>query len=86
MKKRWDLPLAHDITEIIPGKHKGPAFRRGHIIRPEDVSKLLDVGKANIYVMDLENDELHEEDAARRLAKAAAGANLKLTDPSEGTN
>jgi len=78
------LPLAHDITEIIPGKHKGPAFRRGHIIRPEDVAKLLDVGKANIYVMDLEKDELHEEDAARRLAKAAAGANLKLTDPSEG--
>ncbi|MGZ8433022.1 MAG: molybdopterin-binding protein [Candidatus Binatia bacterium] len=78
------LPLAHDITEIIPGKHKGPAFRRGHIIRPEDVSKLLDVGKANIYVMNLEPDELHEEDAARRLAKAAAGANLKLTDPSEG--
>ncbi|HSQ11540.1 MAG TPA: hypothetical protein VLM90_00910, partial [Candidatus Deferrimicrobium sp.] len=57
------LPLAHDITEIIPGKHKGPAFRRGHIIRPEDVSKLLDVGKANIYVMNLEPDELHEEDA-----------------------
>jgi molybdenum cofactor synthesis domain-containing protein len=78
------LPLAHDITEIIPGKHKGPAFRRGHIIRAEDVSKLLDVGKANIYVMNLEKDELHEEDAARRLAKAAAGANLRLTDPSEG--
>ncbi len=78
------LPLAHDITEIVPGKHKGPAFRRGHIIRPEDVAKLLDVGKANIYVMNLERDDLHEEDAARRLAKAAAGANLKLTDPSEG--
>jgi molybdenum cofactor synthesis domain-containing protein len=78
------LPLAHDITEIIPGKHKGPAFRRGHIIRQEDVSKLLDVGKANIYVMELEKDELHEEDAARRLAQAAAGTNLKLTDPSEG--
>ena len=78
------MPLAHDITEIVPGKHKGPAFRRGHIIRPEDVSKLLDVGKANIYVMNLERDEIHEEDAARRLAKAAAGANLKLTDPSEG--
>lgn len=78
------LPLAHDITEIVPGKHKGPAFRRGHIIRQEDVAKLLDVGKANIYVMDLEKDELHEEDAARRLAKAAAGENLELTDPSEG--
>ena len=78
------LPLAHDITEIIPGKHKGPVFRRGHIVRQEDISKLLDVGKRNLYVMELEKDELHEEDAARRLAKAAAGTNLKLTDPSEG--
>ena len=78
------LPLAHDITEIVPGKHKGPAFRRGHIVRQEDISKLLDVGKRNLYVMELEKDELHEEDAARRLAKAAAGPNLKLTDPSEG--
>src|ERR1043166_6148330 len=78
------LPLAHDITEIVPGKHKGPAFRRGHVIRPEDVSKLLDVGKAHIYVMDLEKDEVHEEDAAQRLAKAAAGKNLTLTAPSEG--
>jgi molybdenum cofactor synthesis domain-containing protein len=78
------LPLAHDITEIVPGKHKGPAFRRGHIVRKEDISKLLDVGKRNLYVMELEKDELHEEDAARRLAKAAAGANLQLTDPSEG--
>ncbi len=78
------LPLAHDITEIVPGKHKGPAFRRGHIIRVEDVAKLLDVGKAHIYVMELEKDELHEEDAAKRLAKAAAGKHLSLTDPSEG--
>jgi molybdenum cofactor synthesis domain-containing protein len=78
------LPLAHDITEIVPGKHKGPAFRRGHVIRNEDVAKLLDVGKANIYVMELEQDEVHEEDAARRLAKAAAGEHLELTDPSEG--
>jgi molybdenum cofactor synthesis domain-containing protein len=78
------LPLAHDITEIVPGKHKGPAFRRGHIVRREDISKLLDVGKRHLYVMDLEKDELHEEDAARRLARAAAGPNLKLTDPSEG--
>jgi hypothetical protein len=78
------LPLAHDITEIVPGKHKGPAFRRGHIVRQEDISKLLDVGKRNLYVMELEKDELHEEDAARRLARAAAGPNLNLTDPSEG--
>jgi molybdopterin biosynthesis enzyme len=78
------LPLAHDITEIIPGKHKGPAFRRGHIVQAGDISKLLDVGKRHLYVMELDKDEVHEEDAARRLAKAAAGAHLLLTDPSEG--
>lgn len=78
------LPLAHDITEIVPGKHKGPVFRRGHIVRQEDISKLLDVGKRHLYVIELEKDELHEEDAARRLAKAAAGDNLKFSDPSEG--
>lgn len=78
------MALAHDITEIVPGRHKGPAFRRGHVIRPEDVSKLLDIGKAHIYVMDLDKDEIHEEDAARRLAKAAAGPNIRLTDPVEG--
>ncbi len=76
--------LAHDVTEIIPGKHKGPAFRRGHVIRSEDVAKLLDIGKANIYIIDLEKGELHEEDAARRLAQAAAGPQISLTDPVEG--
>ena len=78
------LPLAHDITEIIPGKRKGPAFRRGHVIRPEDVSRLLDVGKAHVYIMELEEDELHEEDAARRLARAAAGPHIRLSEPVEG--
>lgn len=78
------LRLAHDITEIIPGGHKGPRFRRGHLIAEEDVPRLLDVGKAHIYIMDLAPDELHEEDAAKRLAGAAAGDGLTLTDPSEG--
>ncbi len=78
------LRLAHDITEIIPGGHKGPRFKRGHLIADEDVPRLLDVGKAHIYIMDLAPDELHEEDAAKRLARAAAGDGLKLTDPSEG--
>ncbi|MGE5301960.1 MAG: molybdopterin-binding protein [Alphaproteobacteria bacterium] len=78
------LPLAHDITEIVPGKHKGPAFHRGHIVTADDIPKLLDIGKRHLYVMELDEDQVHEEDAARRLAKAAAGAHVLLTDPSEG--
>jgi len=78
------MRLAHDITEIVPGKHKGPAFRRGHVVRPEDIPKLLDLGKAHLYIIELEEGELHEEEAARRLAQAAAGPSIRLTDPVEG--
>ena len=26
------LVLAHDVTEIVPGRCKGPAFRKGHVV------------------------------------------------------
>ena len=42
--------LAHDITRIVKGEFKGSLFKKGHIIAPEDVDRLLDVGKSNIYV------------------------------------
>ena len=29
--------LCHDMTQIIPGQFKGPRFRKGHVVRPEDI-------------------------------------------------
>ena len=40
--------LGHDITEIIPGEFKGIAFKKGHIIKEEDIEKFLRIGKENI--------------------------------------
>jgi len=31
------MVLPHDITEIVKDQKKGVAFRKGHIIRPEDI-------------------------------------------------
>ncbi len=76
--------LCHDITRIVPGQSKGPGFRRGHVIRPEDVSELLKIGKEHLYVFDLADGYLHEDDAARRIARAAAGPGLELDEPVEG--
>lgn len=81
--------LCHDITRIIPGGEKGPVFRKGHIVRPEDIPVLLSVGKEHLYVYEPGPGELHENDAAARLAVVLAGAdpaavNLRLTDPREG--
>ncbi len=76
--------LSHDITKIVPGKFKGRAFKKGHIIRVEDVDELLRIGKENIYVWEQKEDEIHENEAAYRLAKGACGKNLTLSEPSEG--
>jgi hypothetical protein len=75
--------LRHDITRIVPDLFKGPAFRKGHIITEADVEQLLDLGKQHVYVACL-TGEIHENDAAQRIARAAAGKNILLSDPKEG--
>jgi molybdopterin biosynthesis enzyme len=76
--------LFHDITRIVPGEFNGRAFKKGHIIAEGDVSKLLNLGKDNIYVLDLKKGFIHENDAAERLARAAAGAGIGFMEPVEG--
>lgn len=78
------MVLGHDITEIVPGKFKGAAFKKGHVIEQTDIPKLLDLGKRHIYVLDLADDMIHENDAALRMARAARGEGIVLTEPHEG--
>lgn len=78
------MVLGHDITEIVPGRFKGAAFMKGHVVKETDIPRLLNIGKKHIYVMEIAQDTLHENDAARRIAKAAAGQGIELSDPHEG--
>ena len=76
--------LAHDLTKIEPGKFKGPAYKKGHIIEESDIAGMKDAGKYHIYVMELNENMLHEEDAALRIANAVSGNGIYLEGPSEG--
>ncbi|MCE5274387.1 MAG: molybdopterin-binding protein [Deltaproteobacteria bacterium] len=76
--------LAHDMTRIIPGKFKGVGFKRGHVITEADIPELLKIGKKHLYVMDIAEDQLHEDDAALRIAHALCGDSLRWTEPHEG--
>lgn len=77
--------LAHDITEIRPGELKGRAFKKGHIIREEDVCHLQRLGKENLFVLHVGEDEMHEDEAAYSLARALMGAGVTIKDePKEG--
>ncbi|MEA3358898.1 MAG: molybdopterin-binding protein [Thermodesulfobacteriota bacterium] len=77
-------PLAHDITRIVPGKSKGPAFRRGHVLAMDDLSLLKDMGKNNVYVFDTDKGYIHEDEAAKMLAGAFQKEGFSLEGPREG--
>ncbi|WP_339207241.1 molybdopterin-binding protein [Paenibacillus sp. FSL K6-3182] len=78
------LRLAHDLTRIIPGQFKGRLFKRGHVVVEADIPNLLDIGKEHIYIMELGENELHEDDAAIRMAEALYDEKLILSEPHEG--
>ncbi|MBU5677183.1 molybdopterin-binding protein [Alkaliphilus sp. MSJ-5] len=78
------MVLGHDITEIVPGKFKGVAFKKGHVIQEEDIERLLRIGKEHIYIFELKEDELHEDEAAIALGKLICGEGVLFTDPKEG--
>ena len=79
------MVIPHDITEIIKDKKKGVAFKKGHIIRSEDIEYLKNLGKENIYVFSLTDESIHENEAATLLAEALAGKGVDYTEqPVEG--
>ncbi|TBL67758.1 molybdopterin-binding protein [Paenibacillus thalictri] len=79
------MVLAHDLTQIIPGQFKGRLFKKGHIIREDDIPALLSIGKEHIYTIELKEGVLHEDEAALRMARAVAGENVVYnSEPHEG--
>ena len=85
LKDAVGTALAHDITEIRPGEFKGAAFRKGHVVCNEDICHLQRLGKNHLYVIDLEEDEIHENEAAAMLARALSGEGIIWDDdPREG--
>lgn len=77
------MTLCHDVTAMYDG-FKGAAFKRGHVIREEDIPRLLDYGKRTVFVWEEHAGEIHEEDAARRMAAMAPADGCHYTEPSEG--
>ena len=77
--------LAHDITEIRQGEFKGRAFKKGHVIRQEDICHLQRLGKENLFVLNISDNEMHEDEAAYPLANALMGKGVKIKgEPKEG--
>lgn len=75
--------LAHDVVQYGPNL-KAVIFKRGHLIRAEDIERLKDSGNYYVYVEGGEEQGIHEDEAAIRLMRAAAGKNVFLSRPNKG--
>ncbi len=78
------MVLCHDITEVVPGKFKGRAFKKGHVVEPADVERLRDLGKEHLYILAMQPGTIHEDEAAVRIAQAAGGRGITISEPVEG--
>lgn len=76
--------LCHDITQIIKGVTKDAVFRKGHVIREEDISVLLSVGKDHIYIWENNENMLHENEAAQILYDICKNEHMHPSDVKEG--
>ncbi|MGD9567733.1 MAG: molybdopterin-binding protein [Sedimentibacter sp.] len=76
--------LCHDITQIIKGVTKDVAFKKGHVVREEDISVLLSVGKENLYVWEKQEGMLHENEAAEILYGICKNEYMKPSAVKEG--
>lgn len=76
--------LCHDMTQIIPGEYKGARFRKGHIVTKEDIPILLSMGKENLYIFEIDENMLHENDAAEILCEICKGENINRSEVKEG--
>ncbi len=76
--------ICHDITQIIKDVTKDAVFRKGHIIKEEDIPVLLSVGKDHIYVWENDETMMHENDAAEVLCAICKGDNMSRGGVKEG--
>lgn len=76
--------LCHDITQIIKGVKKDVAFKKGHVIKKEDIPVFLSVGKEHIYIWEKQEGMLHENEAAQILYDICKNTYMKPSPVKEG--
>ncbi len=72
--------LAHDVQATVGTERV--RLRKGHILQESDVPALRATNRT-VHLIALEAGDVHEEDAARRLARAVTGTGIQIGDPHE---
>jgi len=82
------IPVESAAGKIMGHNIAGPdgkrVYRKGKLITPEDVQKLIALGKTSIYVAELEPGDIKEDQAALRIAQSVTNTGLRLSGPAAG--
>lgn len=76
--------LCHDLTQIIKDVKKVTVFKKGHIVKEEDIPVLLSIGKDHLYIWEKQEGMLHENEAAEILYGICKGKYIRPSDVREG--
>ena len=76
--------LCHDITQIIKGVTKDALFRKGHVVRQEDIPVLLSLGKDHLFIWEVNEQMLHEDEAAEILCSICLNDFMSRSAVKEG--
>lgn len=80
------FPTTEALGAILAHSHKvqGGTLKKGRALSKDDIAKLLDAGLAEIVAARLAPDDIGEDEAARRVAAAIAGPNVRIAAPFTG--
>ncbi len=76
--------LCHDLTRIVPGELKDAQFCKGHVVTEADIPMLLSMGKDHLYVWEVDENTLHENEAADHLCAICQNEHMRRSAVKEG--
>ncbi len=82
------VPIARAEGKILGHNISDPAGKRvlhkGKLLTGDDIQLLAEIGRATIYIAELQFDDVGENDAAERIARSICGEGAHLTKPNVG--
>src|SRR5688572_18694182 len=72
------------LSEEMRGEDGRPVFAKGHVIVEDDVTTLMGLSWSRLHLVALDDGEIHESVAGRRIAEAAAGEGIAVGSLSGG--
>jgi len=82
------VPIEQSIGHILLHNQAGPSGRKllkkGHLLSQDDLPTLQSLGKAQVYVAILDENDIAENEAARRLGEIIGGAGIETSTATTG--